>query len=274
MSWQSISVMNLSFVFKFVKTESCVLWGLSGLKVDSYCVVIPLYNHVHSIASLLARLKSYRLTTYLVDDGSDAPIKKRLASIIKGYGFVHLMEFDQNRGKGSAVCAALCRAFSDGFSHAIQIDADGQYDPADIGEFLAMSKQYPENVVSGFRAYDQMPRGRALGRRLTDVWVAINTLSVALRDSMCGFRVYPLTSTMNLLENGKIAPRMDFDPDVLVKLYWSGVQVSHVPVGVLYSDEIPSHFNPVLDNLRISLMHTRHFFGMLARLPALIGRER
>jgi hypothetical protein len=37
-----------------------------------------------------------------------------------------------------------------------------------------------------------VPKGRLYGRYATHVWIWINTLSFEIRDSMCGYRVYPL----------------------------------------------------------------------------------
>src|SRR5690606_17949432 len=82
-----------------------------------------------------------------------------------------------------------------GFSHALQIDADGQHDAADIPALLALAKANPEALVSGWPQYgDDMPRSRRYGRWITHFWVWIETLSLAIKDSMCGFRVYPLAA--------------------------------------------------------------------------------
>ena len=67
--------------------------------------------------------------------------------------------------------------------------------------------------------------------------------------------------------------RMQFDIEIMVKMYWDGVDLQFVPVSVSYPDEGLSHFRLLHDNVRISLMHTRLFFGMLLRAPALVLRN-
>jgi hypothetical protein len=126
-------------------------------------------------------------------------------------------------------------------------------------------------VIYGVPIYDaDVPRSRLYGRYLTHVWVWINTLSFDIRDSMCGFRVYPLPPTLALLP---LPPRMDFDVEVMVRLHWAGLKFQPILTQVVYPQGGLSHFRLWRDNARISWMHTRLFFGMLLRLPVLLWRK-
>ena len=119
-----------------------------------------------------------------------------------------------------------------------------------------------------------MPWLRFWARYLTHMWVWINTLSLQITDSMCGFRVYPIPPVMALTRRQKLGARMNFDTEVLVRLYWDGLEIINVPTPVSYPSDGISHFRGVLDNFQISRMHTTLFFGMLLRLPMLIARYR
>jgi signal transduction histidine kinase len=66
---------------------------------------------------------------------------------------------------------------------------------------------------------------------------------------------------------------MDFDTEVMVRLYWQGVQSRFLPTRVTYPVDGVSHFDALRDNLRISWMHTRLFFGMLPRIPRLLRQR-
>lgn len=237
------------------------------------CVVIPVFNHPFKIAGLVARVLGYGLPCILVDDGSEAKCAQLLNQLAAEHEPVTLLRLPHNAGKGVAVCQGLELASRQGFTHALQVDADGQHDLNDIPQFLARAQHHPNAVISGWRSYDAMPRSRRSGRRLTDFWVCVNTLSRSLRDSMCGYRLYPLAPTMRLLARKKIGARMDFDTDILVRLYWQGLAVENIPTRILYQDDMPSHFDIVKDNVRISWMHTRLFFGMLPRIPLLLRRN-
>jgi len=114
---------------------------------------------------------------------------------------------------------------------------------------------------------------RFYGRYLTHVWVWINTLSLAIKDSMCGFRVYPVQAVESLTRRHPIGERMNFDTEILVRLYWDGLEIINVPTKVGYPTDGVSHFRGWHDNFLISRMHTVLFFGMLLRLPGLLARK-
>ncbi len=237
-------------------------------------VVIPVYDHEHAIGHMVAAVRRHGLPCLLVDDGSSSPCARVLDALAAGDEGVHLERLPQNRGKGGAVMAGLRAAARLGASHAVQIDADGQHDPADLPAFLALAERHPEAIVCGVPRYDaSVPKARLYGRYLTHVWVWINTLSLDIRDSMCGFRVYPLASVLPLIEAEPPGERMDFDPEVLVRAHWRGIPVVNRETRVTYPLDGVSHFDVLRDNLRISAMHARLFLGMLLRLPRLLWRR-
>ncbi|RLV60526.1 glycosyltransferase family 2 protein [Parashewanella curva] len=231
-------------------------------------IVIPNYNHKDAISETLEKLTDFGLSCYLINDGSDLETTVLLESLETKYSWVTLIHHSNNQGKGGAVITGLKAAFEDGYSHAIQIDADGQHNLNDIPKMLSMAAQYPDSVISGLPEYDEsIPKGRLYGRYITHFWVWVETLSFEIKDSMCGFRVYPLCATVGLIESESLGKRMDFDIEILVKLHWRGTRVKHVPTAVIYPENGVSHFQGLHDNLRISKLHTKLFFGMLARIP-------
>lgn len=243
------------------------------------CLLIPCYNHAGPLAAVLARLAEFELPCLLVDDGSEPVAAAALDALAAQYPWVSLLRHSHNQGKGGAVMTGLRRAHDLGFSHALQVDADGQHDLTDLPALLAEARQHPAALVSGRPLYDDsVPKGRLYGRYITHVWVWIETLSFAIKDSMCGFRVYPLASTCALLERVALGRRMDFDTEVMVRLHWAGVPMRFVPTRVIYPVDGRSHFRLFRDNLDISWMHTRlvcrllwDLLVRLCRWPARLG---
>ena len=138
-----------------------------------------------------------------------------------------LVRLPLNLGKGGAMMSGLRKALALGYSHALQIDADGQHDVNDIPRFLASARQHPQAVVCGQPVYDaSVPKGRLYGRYLTHVWVWINTLSLRIRDSMCGYRVYPLSAVVSVLDGACLGRRMDFALRAAYVAAMSGAQVA------------------------------------------------
>jgi len=238
------------------------------------CLLIPIYNHGSSIRRTVEALVGYRLPIFIVDDGSDQDTQRVLVQLAHDFALVRLSRLPVNQGKGAAVLSGVRAAFQSGFSHALQIDADGQHDTCDVPRFLVAGETNPLALVCGKPIYDaSVPKGRLYGRYITHFWVCIETLSRHVHDSMCGFRLYPLEATCALIDRVSIPARMDFDPEIFVRLAWEGVGLIDVPTSVVYPSDGVSHFDMWRDNLRISRMHTKLVLGMLWRLPKLLLRR-
>jgi glycosyltransferase involved in cell wall biosynthesis len=237
--------------------------------------VIPVYNHPDTIGVMVQAVRAQGLRCVMVDDGSERRCAAVLDMLAAAHGdAVTLVRLPQNQGKGGAMMAGLREARRQGYSHALQIDADGQHDSADIPRFLALAQSHPDAVICGTPLYDaSVPKGRLYGRYATHVWVWINTLSLQIRDSMCGFRVYPLAPVVDLIDSVSIGKRMDFDVELLVRLHWRGQPIVNVQTRVRYPLDGVSHFRVWLDNVLISRMHATLFVGMLWRSPLLLWRK-
>lgn len=238
-------------------------------------IIIPVYNHEGAIRATLLSVLAYGYPVLLVDDHSSISCHRVLQALSEEFSAqVWLLTLSENGGKGAAVKAGLREVADQGFSHAIQLDADGQHDSERLPILVKMAHNYPQALITGHPEYDaSVPRIRHLGRYLTHVWIWINTLSLAVRDSMCGFRVYPVKPVVALLAEESTGNRMEFDPEILVRWCWRGYAVINVPVRVHYPLDGVSHFGLVRDNVLISRMHARLFFGMLRRLPRLLYRK-
>lgn len=238
---------------------------------NSYCFVIPNYNHTQAVANTIEALQPYALPIILIDDGSDLETQSLLEQLAAQYQNLTLFRRQVNGGKGAAVKTGLRIAHEMGLSHGVQIDADGQHNLADIDKLIGESKRHPNAMISGRPIYDEsISKGRYYGRYITHVWVYIETLSFSIKDSMCGFRVYPLLACMELMAKHPLGNRMDFDIEIMVRLFWQKVPIRFIATKVLYPLDGVSHFNVYKDNWLISKMHTKLFFGMLIRLPFLL----
>ncbi|GJJ03771.1 glycosyl transferase [Duganella rhizosphaerae] len=240
------------------------------------CIVVPVYDHEHAIGAVLDGLLRHGAPCILVDDGSGAACAAVLDALAQQHaGAVTLVRLAQNQGKGVAVLSGFRRAAELGYTHVLQIDADGQHETADVPKFLAQAAAHPDAIIAGHPVYDEsVPKVRLYGRYATHIWVWINTLSFDIKDSMCGFRVYPVAAVNALAARRPIGERMNFDTDILVRLFWEGLQVVNLPTGVRYPADGVSHFRMWGDNVLITWMHVKLFFGMWPRIPRLLARKR
>jgi glycosyltransferase involved in cell wall biosynthesis len=236
--------------------------------------VIPVYNHEHAVPAVAANLRAHGLPVVLVDDGSSDACRIALERLSAETGDP-LVRLAVNGGKGAAVIAGLRRALELGFTHALQVDADGQHDLRDVPKFLAAARAEPDAVICGRPLFDEsIPKVRFISRYITHVLVWLQTLSTSrVRDSMCGFRLYPVKTVLQVVDQDGVGRRMDFDVELLVKLVWRGRTLRWIDTRVSYPTDGISHFRMLYDNLRLAGMHVRLVLGMLWRAPLLVWRR-
>lgn len=226
--------------------------------------LIPHFNHSERICELVRRLEIFKREILIVDDGSSDAHKAVLLNLN-----VQILYREKNGGKGAAVKDGFKFLAQNGFTHALQIDADMQHELANLGEFIALSEANLDALICGAPLYSvDAPKSRLHGRKITNFWVAINTLNFSIKDAMCGLRVYPLKKTLEILPKC-FADRMDFDIDVLYLLFKAGVKILWIDVAIRYEAQGVSHFKIWRDNWLISKTHARHFFA----LPKFISKR-
>jgi glycosyltransferase involved in cell wall biosynthesis len=241
--------------------------------VFAACVVIPVFNHEHAIASVVDRVRTHGLPVILVDDGSDAACARELQRLAE-LPDVMLLRHDRNRGKGAALVTGLRAARQRGFTHVLQVDADGQHTLGDIRRFVEEARNHPGSLICGAPLFDSsMPTSRRYGRPINHAMVWLETLSFDIVDSMCGFRVYPLAPTLALLDSRRLGPRMEFDTEILVRLHWRDVPMRWLPTRVSYPQDGVSHYRVFFDNVHAVALHVRLLAEMLVRLPVLLWKK-
>lgn len=227
--------------------------------------VIPHYNHAATVGQVATALRSLDLPVLVVDDGSEVRAQAVVRQLAAEHPGIEVLLRPHNGGKGAAMKSGFAAAQAAGYSHVLQVDADGQHCLEDARRLLAAAAAAPQALVCAEPVYGtDAPKSRLYGRRITDFWIWINTGSREIRDGMCGFRIYPLAALADIAL-AKVGEHMDFDTDILVRLHWAGVPMVWVPTPVTYPAGGVSHFRLWRDNWLISKMHARLFFGMLCR---------
>ena len=143
--------------------------------------------------------------------------------------------------------------------------------------FLSAIQDDPEALVLGTPVFDSSaPLARVYGRKLSQGLVWLETLSFEIRDPLCGFRCIPIPTTLALLDRVQTGDRMDFDPELIIRLVRAGVPVINVPTEVQYHEGGVSHFRLVKDNLRIAQTYLRLAIESIThpRLSIEISRDR
>jgi len=239
------------------------------------CLVIPIYQHRDTIRGVVERLAKHELSCLIIDDGSDAATGFELDELAQCHSWVEVHHCPENRGKGAALRTGFRLAQQRGFSHVIHLDADAQHDPDDVPVFVAELKAAPDALVLGDPRFDHsVPRARLWARQISRALVWLTCLSFEIRDPLCGYRGVPLRPTLALLERNRMGSRMEFEPELAVRLVWEGVPVRNVPTRVVYHPGGLSHFDFARDYPRLLWLYLRLVAGMVSRIPELLRRRR
>ena len=214
---------------------------------------------------------------WVVIDGSTDDTDEELERWAAADPGLRVWRLPQNRGKGAAIFRGLIEARAQGFTHVLTMDADGQHDAAHIPDFMAAATVHRDALILGVPIFDQSaPALRVRGRKISNWWANLETLGVGVRDSLCGFRVYPVPALCAVMTETRWMRRFDFDAEAVVRLCWRGLHPINLPVPVRYfrpDEGGVSHFRYGRDNAVLSWMHLRLFGEFLFRLPILLARK-
>ncbi len=243
----------------------------------THLVLIPSYNPGIKVYETVKAAREYWNPVWVVIDGStdgSEVILKEMAESDKGLRVIHL---PQNKGKGAAVLQGLHQANTEGYTHVLTMDSDGQHPAVLIPQFMTESIRHPEAMVLGKPIFDaSAPNIRVQGRKISNWWANFETLGGNIGDSLFGFRVYPIAPLRKVMRFNPWMRHFDFDPEAAVRLSWCGVKVVNLPAPVRYfsTDEGGvSHFRYLRDNVLLTWMYTRLFVGFILRLPLLMARR-
>lgn len=226
----------------------------------NWSLIIPTFNNEKTIGKVVEDVSKYSSDIIVVNDGStdsSTTILKELE------GKVVVVSHSENKGKGAALLSGFAKAKELGFKYAITIDADSQHFADDIPKFLEKLKTSPNSIIVGSRNLmeENMPKQNTFANKFSNFWFRVQT-GVNLSDTQSGYRLYPLSCLRGL---NLITSRYEAELELLVFSSWSGVKIEQVPIKVYYppKGERVSHFRPVYDFVRISILNTLLCFGAI-----------
>lgn len=191
-------------------------------------VIIPALNEAEAIGSVVrqCRERAPEFDVLVIDDGStDAT-----AEIAASCGAT-VLRHPFNLKYGAALQTGYRYAVRNGYDVAVQLDADGQHDPADVPRLAEPILADRADVVLGSRFFDgsnyQMPPLRRIGSQWFGFLVrAIAGLSVS--DPTTGLQA--LGRKVLELYASDLFPIDYPDADMLVLLRRNGFRIAEIPV--------------------------------------------
>ena len=101
---------------------------------------MPVYDHERAVARVVAAVRAAGLPCLLVDDGSGEVCARELQRLAAAVPHTSVLRLAVNGGKGAAMIAGFTAAWQRGYSHGLQVDADGQHALEDVAAFIAASR--------------------------------------------------------------------------------------------------------------------------------------
>ncbi len=222
------------------------------------CLIIPALNPDKKFLLLIEKLFLAGFNhIIIVNDGSTK--SENTFEQIKKDKRVILLEHESNRGKGAALKTGFSYfldSFSPEFKGIITVDADGQHDVNSVTRIANSINQNPDKVILGVREFsDDIPLRSRFGNILTkNIFKFL--YKVNLKDTQTGLRGIPSSLLKDYLKinyNG-----YEFEMDCLIMAKKLGYLFQQVSIETIYFDDNEcSHFNPILDSLRIYFVFTR-----------------
>jgi glycosyltransferase involved in cell wall biosynthesis len=224
----------------------------TSIKELKCVVLIPTYNNEKTLKQVIDAVRLYSPNIMVVNDGST----DSTAEILSKEEGIHIVSYENNRGKGYALKTGLREAINLGYKYAITIDSDGQHYADDIPVFINEIKENPNSLLVGARNLqaENMPSKNTFANKFSNFWYKVET-GITLSDTQSGFRLYPL----DFINSTRFITRgYEFEVEVIVRAAWKGLLVKNVPIKVFYpkAEERVSHFKPLRDFTKISILNT------------------
>ena len=150
--------------------------------------IVPALNEEHAVGDVVDELRAFDpdLDVLVVDDGST----DRTALVAEQHG-ARVVRLPFNLGIGGAMQTGFRYAFQAGFDAAVQVDGDGQHDPAELSKLLVPLQEDRADIVVGSRFAGERSYRAPFFRRL-GIALFARTISLIARqrvtDTTSGFR--------------------------------------------------------------------------------------
>ncbi|MGZ4683840.1 MAG: glycosyltransferase family 2 protein [Acidimicrobiales bacterium] len=228
--------------------------------VDRVLVIIPALNEEATVAGVVASVSDHLDADILVvDDGSrDATAERAVAA------GATVLRHPFNLGVGAALRTGFQYARDEGYQIAVQLDADGQHDPADAKRLVDLVADGTADLVVGsrFESDYEIGRIRRIGMKMLSRRVS-RQLGTTILDTSSGFRAFSREALVRFADSYPSAYLSDTVEALLLAGDW-GLKVVEIPVrmharmgGTASSGSIKSAFHLIRINLVLSLHRVR-----------------
>ncbi len=233
---------------------------------------IPAFNEEEKIGQTIKRIPKIfsgidEIFIQVIDDGS----KDRTVEVAKEAGADFVFSHEVNRGPGIVFRTAVDKALENGADVLAYIDADGQFDPNDIGKIIKPVVDGEVDMVSADRFSESSAKNIPMIKNLLNRLAAKIIgwfMNKDIKDLTCGFRAY----NRELLLRLNLPGDFTYTQEVIIDALGKNMKIKWIPVKVEYFAErksrvVRSIYKYVNNSFKIILKAIRDvrpmkFFGI------------
>ena len=228
-------------------------------------VLIPAFQPGRALVDLVETIAQQPYSAIVIVNDGSAPEYEPCFEAVARVPRVHVLRHYVNVGKGAALKTGinfiLC-SLPDCMG-VVTMDADGQHHPEDARKVAEALLAQPDQLILGVRRFgSDVPLRSRFGNQATRLTFFLTT-GQRLSDTQTGLRGIPrkmLPALLRLPSTG-----YEFELDMLLACKRQACPLQEVPIRTIYESGNPtSHFNPLLDSLRIYFVLLRFSFLSLA----------
>jgi putative flippase GtrA len=227
-------------------------------------VLIPAFMPDKALLNLIYNLYKLKVDKIVVvRDGGGEEFDSIFAEISK-LPYCHLVVHSKNMGKGVALKSGFKYILANfpNILGCVTADADGQHLSEDIVKVLKQQQENPNNVIVGARSFDKnVPFRSKIGNYITKILLSL-VLWQKIIDSQSGLRAIPLDFMPTLIKLK--GDTYEFELNMLLNSKRYGFKILQVGIETIYiENNRSSHFNPLIDSVKIYYMMIRYIFSSL-----------
>ena len=227
-------------------------------------ILIPAYEPDKLLIDLINKLTESGVKDIIIVDDGSGPQSKKVFNQIKRNRYCHICTHAVNLGKGRAIKTGMNFALTNypELGGIVTADADGQHSCEDILKVQNKLAEYPENLIMGCRSFsEKVPLRSKIGNEITKRVFHVLT-GIKISDTQTGLRGIPFRYIPECLKMD--GEGYEFEINMLVSCNKSRISLSEVPIETIYIEQNrASHFNPILDSIRIYFVLFRFFLSSL-----------
>ncbi len=202
-----------------------------------------LANVIHNIPTSIAGIN--RVECLVVDDGST----DQTVDVAKSCG-AHVVSHGKNQGVGMAFQSAVQFAWENDADILVGIDADGQFDPAEIKDIIQPLLDNKADMIIGNRFTsgrpEHMPWIKYVGNKMVASLVS-SICSQKFEDVSCGFRSYNRDALLRL----NVFEKFTYTHQSILSLVYQGLRVIEMPISIKYYPERKSRVAGSISNYAV-----------------------